>query len=256
MTKLLLLLALTITFSACGTKKKQDVKLNKHRAFLHAQMGDAHLANRKYPEALKEYLNANRLDPQDEKILNSLAIAYYRRGRPDKAKSILKNLLKKHKNYTEAKINLGRILVETGEYDKSIEIFKTAADDLTYPHPEKYHTNYGLAYFQLNQFEDANKQFALAIQSNRNYCPALSSYARSQYFLKNHTTAEPMFEKAQAKCWKSAERDEILYYSGLNFIQLGKNQKAKERLKFLVRKSKDKKTIEKSKKALSLLDLN
>jgi len=151
----LCLLAFLAFIISCTSASKDNSK--ESRALLYLQLGTQHLLKGNYPQALRELLEAEKLDPNEPTIQNNLGLAYLVREKFDEAETHFKKALKQKNDYTDARNNLGRLYVDVGLYKKAIAELETAAADLTYEAPEKSWANLGQAYFADNQYAKAKK---------------------------------------------------------------------------------------------------
>jgi Tfp pilus assembly protein PilF len=214
--------------SGCASSAK-----NEERALLHLQMGMGSLNQGQYPQALKELLTAEELAPNNAIIQNNLAIAYYVRERYDLAEQHLRRALDIDPAYTEARVNLSRVLIERSQYPAAEVEVKKALDDLTYVSPEKAWFNYGLLNFRQQKYETAKDAFYKALQTQRENCEIHSYYGRSLFELKDYKSASEALDKAVSFC-KGADFDEPHYYSALSYYHMGMKSKAVARLEEVI----------------------
>ncbi len=72
------LLVLNILVLTACSSKKADIK--SKQAELYFGAGTQSLMDQQYTEALKNLLEANKLDPENSDILNNLGMAYFFKG--------------------------------------------------------------------------------------------------------------------------------------------------------------------------------
>lgn len=252
----ILLFILITSMIACSTstetasKKSKDLRV----AYLHLRIGTSYLKAEKYPQAIQELKNANRLDPKNHVILNNLGLAYFGRGKAELAIQTIKQAILIHPNYTEAKYNLARILISQTKYKKAVAILQDAKKDLTYVSPENIHSSLGEAYYQLNEYQKAHSELSIALQTNRKFCPALRFHGQVLYFLKDYKNAASSLDQALANCDK-LKMPEVLYYSGLSYFKLGQVEKSEARLNELIKLDVDSKYILDAKRILDSFSL-
>jgi type IV pilus assembly protein PilF len=219
-------LILTLSLVACATSGKEDPATTK--ALLHLQVGTAHLMKGNYPLALKELLEAERLDPKEPTIQNNLGLAYLVREKYDDAEKHFKNALELNNNYTDARNNLGRLYIDVGLYPKAIQELETAAADLTYEQPEKSWSNLGQAYFMATQYQKAKLAFQNSLKNRHGSCFTMNYYGRALFELKEFKTAAESLDQAVKLCEKS-NFDEPHFYSAMSFYKLGRVEQARAR---------------------------
>jgi Tfp pilus assembly protein PilF len=179
---------------------------------------------------LAELLTAEKLDSSNPVIQNNLALAYLVRGRLKEAETHVRQALDLNPKYTDARNNLGRILIEKKDYAGAIKELKVAIQDLTYPEPQRPLANLGEAYFLSGRYEDARKVLLEALQNQRTDCFSMALYGRSLYQLKQYSQAADSLDEATRTC-ESNNREEPFYYSALSYVKLGKSDQAYARLK-------------------------
>lgn len=213
--------------SACiGTSKSGD---SKEYARLHLQIGTSFLAQKNYPGALKELLEAEKFDPKDAVIQNNLGVAYFVRKELALSEKHLKQAMTLDPNYSEARSNYGLLLLEKEDYKGALSHFNTVAKDLVYSQPEKARVNIGIAYFHLKNFKSAEDAFLKAIDINRNFCPAWTYLGRTLMEQKKLDAAALRLDQAVSVC-KKLDNSESEFYSAIAYAKLGEKERAVARL--------------------------
>ncbi len=202
-------------------------------AQLHLRLGTSYMNSGNYPQALNELLIAEKLDSSDAVIQNNLGLAYYFRGRPDLAENHLKKALSLKADYTDAKNNLGRVLIDLDKSKEAIDILQQATADLTYPYPEKPLLNLGMAFFAVGNYSAATVSLQKSIQYQRDNCLAQNFLGRIFYEQKIYEKAAAQLDKAAGFCMKS-QYDEPNYYGALSYYQVGQKSKAEARLEEII----------------------
>ena len=212
---------------SCTTVKSHD------EAILHLRIGTAWLQQGRYPNALRELLEAEKLDPKNPVVQNNLGLAYFLREKYELAVQHLERAVEIDSKYSEARNNLGRVLIEQGKYNQAITELKIVIADLLYPTPGKAYVNLGLARFRQGQFEEAKEDFAKAIKLDREDCLAQNFYGRSLFELNQFTEAAPALDHAVIVC-KASKLEEPQYFSGLTYYKLGRTSDAISRMEGVV----------------------
>src|ERR1700723_2885037 len=92
------------------------------RAMLHLQIGTSYLQAGKNPQAMSELLKAEELDPKDPQIMNNLGLAYYVRGNLKQAEEKFRNAIAADRKFTDAKNNLGRVLIDADRLNEATKV--------------------------------------------------------------------------------------------------------------------------------------
>lgn len=209
---------------------------SKDRAQVHFRIGTSHLEKNNYPEALRELLLAEDLDPKDALIQNNLGLAYFMKERYELAETHLRRAVQLDASFTDAKNNLSRVLIEEGKYQEARFYLDKVVEDLTYTQPGKAYINYGLSYFREQKYEDARNAFLKSISYERENCLAQNYYGRSLLELKELNKALQALDKATGYCLK-VNFDEPIYYSAIAYYRMGDPLKSRLRLETLVQKN-------------------
>ena len=245
----LISIALAFTFFACSTEKKAS---DKEKSLLHLQMGTSYLMKGSYPQALRELLDAERLDPNNPTIQNNLGLAYLVRGKIDEAEVRFTKALSLDSKYTDARNNLGRLYIDVGFLDKAIIELEKAASDLTYEEPEKSWANLGQAYFLSAQYEKAKIAFHNSLKGRKENCFTMNYYGKTLFELKQYKTASQSLDQAIRLCQKTP-LDEPHFYSGLSFYKLGDLEQARARFKELLVLHPKSKYVQKANEILEIM---
>lgn len=232
--------------TGCATSKSKD------EAQLHARIGTGLLQQGRYPEALRELLIAEKLDPKSPMIQNNLGLAFFMRERYQTAAEKLRNALVLSPTYTEARNNLSRVLIELEQYDQAIRELKTVIGDLTYSDPAKAYVNLGLAHFKKGDYAEARSTFTKALKMNRENCLAQTYYGRSLFELAQFQLASSALDNATLIC-REGGSDEPQYFSGLAYYKLGKTSSAISRMEDVIKLSPDGRYAKKAEELLRLM---
>jgi tetratricopeptide (TPR) repeat protein len=203
---------------------------------VHFRVGTAHLEKGNYPDALRDLLQAEALNPKEALIQNNLGLAYFMRQRYELSESHLRKALKLESTFTDAKNNLARVLIERSNFKEARSHLDQVLGDLTYPQPGKAYVNYGLSYFRESNYTEAKEAFLKAISYERENCLAQNYYGRCLLELKDAPKAIQALDKAAAFCLK-VNFDEPIYFSAIAYFRLGDRLKAQSRLETLVQKN-------------------
>lgn len=238
----------SLLLSACGSFENQDTK----EADLHLRIGVSHLNQGNYPQALKELLAAEKLDPENPVVQNNLGLAYFVRERFDLAEKHISKAIALKEDYTEARNNLATVYIEQGQLDKALVQAQKTVNDLTYSTPEKAQNTLGIIYFKKSNFKTAKVQFQKALQYQPDNCTAASYYGRTLYELKDLKKSAEALDQASRLCQRS-QFDEPHYYSALAYYKLGDVEKSESRLEELLKLYPQGKYLDKAKDMLENL---
>jgi type IV pilus assembly protein PilF len=161
MGRLLVLPALLLCLAACAnTARLQE------RAGNHIQIGTAYLGAVQYTSALKEFLAAEKLTPDDPKIHYLLGISYYGKGLSDMAIAEFQRALVLKPDDTEVHNYLGAIYMEKGRWDDAIASFNRSLANILYDTPSASLYNLGRAYYEKREYDRALKYYRDAAEKD------------------------------------------------------------------------------------------
>jgi len=127
--------------------------LNKKKeAEIHFRLGDSYLRQGKPGFALRELVQAQKLDPQNPDIYLDLGLAYMARGDLDKAEAQFKKSIQLNPEYGAAYNNLGLLYLRQKKLREAERCFKKAISIYVYPTPEVAYTNLGSCYILQSWF--------------------------------------------------------------------------------------------------------
>lgn len=221
-----LLVMSTLLLTACSSKQKA---LQEKQAGLYFGAGTQNLMEKQYTDALRNLLEANRLDPENPEILNNLGMAYYFKGEKDLAVKHLNLALKYDDNNSDARVNLATIYYKDGRIDDAEKIYKRVLKDLTYDKQARTYFNLGIIELQNRQnMVAAENYFKKSIKEDDNYCPAYHHLGLIQYNRRQFNTALRNFKEAtMGQCYEYAAPH---YYQALTFIEMRKYDDARIKL--------------------------
>lgn len=237
-----------LSLCGCSSFLHQDGEA----AQLHLQIGTSHLNNGDYPRALNELLIAESLDRENPIIQNNLGLAYFVRNRFDLAELHIRKAISLNEKFSDARNNLGRVLIERGKYQEAIVELRRVINDLTYTSPEKPLTNYGMAQFYLKEFAAARKTLSRAIELQRDNCLALAFYGRTFFEERDYARAAESLDRAAGFCVRT-QYDEPVFYSGLAYRNLGDADKAENRLETVIKVYPQGRYVEQARQALQTI---
>jgi type IV pilus assembly protein PilF len=224
----------------------------EERANLIMQSGVALYEAGRYPEALRELLQAYKLNPRSPVICNALGLTYQARGRSDLGIKYLLEALSLEPGYTEARNNLVRVYIESRDYKSAFQQLVLVKKDLTYSALDKVYINEGLLYFDQKLYQKALSPFEKAIDYGRENCSAHHLYGKSLFELKRYQDAATALDRAIVFCQKSGS-SEPHYLSALAHYRAGDKRKAAIRFEEITKLYPNGEYYEKSKSLLEIV---
>jgi tetratricopeptide (TPR) repeat protein len=189
---LVLALALATLVTGCAT----DKALKKREADAMRDRGERFLQVNQPTMALKEFLAALELNPNDPYLHYDLAYAYDQKGILDKAEFHLKKAIRLKPDYSDAYNYLGVLYFRKGEVDLAIEQYNKALENIVYLSPQNAHFNLGVAYLSRKQYNLAIKHLEETVSLVPNYAAAYVNLGRAYEGQYKYREARRAYEKA------------------------------------------------------------
>ncbi len=238
------------TAVSCASKATRE---NSERAALHMQIANGYLSKGHYPQAMTELLRAEQLDPRNPLVLNNLGIAYYVRSRQKQAEAKFREAIKYEKNFSDAKNNLARVLIDQQRYPEAIKLLREVEGDLTYQAQDKTYSNLGMAYFETGNYQKAGEYLERSLQIRRESCTTANYYGRTLLETKKLKESAEVLDQAIEFC-RSAKFEDPIYYSAMSYFSLGEKEKSRARIDELLKDYPKSKFVAKAKGMLELLE--
>ena len=183
---LLLLIPSACSFNDAASKQ----------ASYHYQMGVSFLGENDATRALIEFAEAEKLNPDDPLILNSLGLAYYYKKRFDLAEQKYLRAIELKPDYSEARNNLGVNYLEMQRWDAAITQFTVVLADLFFVGNEDVRINLGLAYLGKGELQQALATFRQAVSANPRNINARVGLGRVYFAMDRNDLAIEELRKA------------------------------------------------------------
>lgn len=177
---LCLLIAL-LALSACAPvgQARED---KRKEADVHYKMAAAHLQSDNPTMALKELLRAVQIDPNNGSIHVALAQAYQQKKAYLQAEKHYLRALELSDNEPSYQNNLAALYLDMKQWDKAIEFFDKASQNLLFLTPHTAVAGKGYAYFQKGDHSKALAYYREAVALSPRYAHAY--YLQSQVYEK------------------------------------------------------------------------
>ena len=109
---------------------QEALKMGARSPRLLAEVAQVHLVQKDFKAALPFLEEARKGAKDDRDVALRIAEAYLGVGRGPDAKGVLEQLLRKDSNDQDARVLLGRVLLESGQLDEAFEYVRAAVDQL------------------------------------------------------------------------------------------------------------------------------
>jgi tetratricopeptide (TPR) repeat protein len=215
------------------------------KAESHIQMGDVHLREGKYRSAMKQYMEADTLTPDDPELKLRIGIVYadhYKRYTD--AIRYYQEAIRLKENYSEAYNNLGRVYLIQKRWDEAIAMFRKALGNLFYQTPERAYYGLAIGYRGKGDPDSAIENYLLAIELRSEFIPlrvqlglyylelvryeeALQTFQRARSIVQNKAPDKQGASNAEKEEYRSALAS-VLYHEGRTLQKMGRYPEARD----------------------------
>ncbi|MBR9980123.1 MAG: tetratricopeptide repeat protein [Desulfatitalea sp.] len=218
---LVVTLVLPFFFGACGGHQVQQ---NEQLSVAKREIGEAYMRQGNYTAALRELMDAEKLNPRDPLVHDALGLCYMARKRMPEAITHFKRAVELKPSFTAARNNLGAAYLAIEEWDAAIEIFQEIKQDVLYATPQFAYSNLGYAYYQKQDFATAIEYYREALKLQADLLNALVGMGRTHLALNQGRQALPYLEQARRTSPKVAE---VHFLLGEAYLLTGQNPQAR-----------------------------
>ncbi len=224
-------LFLVVILSSCALSES-----SKKQALYHYQMGLSFLGENNVTGALVELTEAEKLTPDDPKVLNSLGLAYFKKNKHELAEQKFLKAVSIKPGFSEARSNLGLDYMAMGRWDDAIQQLKMVVDDIFYPDQEIAMINLGRAYYGKGDYSSALSIFRSAVASNPGNAIARLDLGRVYFVSEKTALAIAEYKKAVAL---NKDYAKAYYYLGLAYMKIKDNESARSAFREVIRIAPD-----------------
>ena len=190
--RLAVFLLLLISILACV----QSPELQKKRMEDNRRLGIEFLKQRRYTDALKTLLEAEKIYPDDASLQNALGYAYMAKEQHHLAINHFKKAIQIRPEFSEAKNNLGVAYIHKKEWNKAIPYFEEITKDLLYNTPHIPLVNLGSVYYNKKNYALSEQYYLKSLRLRPNFDDALHGLGRTYLAMGKIPEALEKFEAA------------------------------------------------------------
>jgi tetratricopeptide (TPR) repeat protein len=241
---------------------QEGLGVHPSNSYLHFCLGLAYHQNRKFSEAIAEFLIYHRYAPTDAECLFMIASTYEELKQQDLAKQYYQSTMAVDPLHFRSYFNLGLIEEQDKNFNKAIELFKQVVsirNDYwkawvrlgllyfrenqienainSYLHAIKYmpdlidvHYNLGISYRLINKPQLAISSFRTVISKNPTDADAWYNLGMAYLDLRDYPTAKSCMFKALGI---NLEHSEAHYRLGYLYLLAGEQDKANREIEYL-----------------------
>ena len=221
---------------AFGCVPVEEKKSDRENAEYHYLLGVTALNEQNPTEALKEFLQAEKLNTDDERIHAGLAQAYMQKKAYDLAETHYKKALTLSENDPQYYNNLGALYLSMERFDEAIDAFKVSAEDLLFDRPELSWTGIGLANVKKQDYSAAQDAYQKAMEVSPRYYRAPFMLGELYYNQDRPVEALEMFSRSVELAPGFANG---YYWKGLVYMKMKETDNAREAFQEVIKLAPD-----------------
>lgn len=238
-----------IFLSVSCSSQKEKKNINK-KAELYYNQGTLYLTQKKYPDAISHLTQAMNFSPNDSKIYNNLAMAYYFKNRIETAQKLLEKSIELDPKNDDARLNLASLYLEKGELDKSYESFRILRNKLTYKKQDQVLYNMAMLEFKRNDTRQGIFYLKESLKENEYYCPSSFKLAMHDYNQEKYQQANIKLRKAiKGNCFNYPQAH---FYLGVTYIKNNRVLEGITQLEQMIENHPDSEYALKAKKEINI----
>ncbi len=208
---------LCLSMLGCGGARKSS-----NVGQVHYILGLSYLKEQNVTLALKEFMLAEEVDPQNADIQASLGQAYQLKKAYELAEKHYQRALRLRPNDPRLQNNLASLYLDMRRWDEAGRLFQSAASNLLFTNPEVALTGLGVTHYHQGRFHEAIAAYKQALTQEPRYVQAHYRLGEAYYALDKIDLALSAFQQALGLAPTEAQ---IHYQLGL--CHMKRNDKAR-----------------------------
>ena len=204
----------------------QDAEARKRQARAHYDIGADHIQKGHLELGLRELLIAERFDPRDEKIQNSLGVTYYQKGKVSLGEAHLRRAVELRPDFQEARFNLAVLLLKEERWPECIEESSRLIDDPTFVAPWRALSTRGWCEYKAGRVEEARRLLELSRDYESKDSTTLLNLGILEADQGNRRQAIALFEQVLTLKPGASAEAEVNYRLGELYVALGERERA------------------------------
>jgi len=141
-----------------------DISVRKNQEEKIRNLGEQYFKHKNYTAALREFLKAEAIYPDDHFLQNFIGLTYREKGMLDKAIKHFNKAIELKPEYAPAMNNLGTAYILKKDWDAAIKAFNRITQDALYATPHYPLYNLGLVYYKKKEYVTAEKYYKRVLQ--------------------------------------------------------------------------------------------
>ncbi len=211
-------------FDLASISLEKAVAVNPQDTKIMSTLADAYQKAGHVDKAAETYKKLVELNPDDAKYyLNTIVKMYDGAGMPDKAIETTKAMIDLNPQDADAIYNLGYMYVQLKKFDEAVETFKKAID--VRPNFEYAYSNLGYCYTQLKKYNESIETYKKLTEINPENADGWMSIGIGYMYLKKF---DPAVEPLQRAIELKPDNAYAYYNLGICFLNLQDYRSARD----------------------------
>jgi Tfp pilus assembly protein PilF len=245
----LVLFSTIVALAACVPL--EDSQSSGNKADYHYMLGVSSLNEQNPTGALKEFLEAEKYDPNNHEIQAGLAQAYWLKKAHDLAEKHFLKAVELSDNDPKYYNNIAALYLSMERYDDAIAAFRKAADNLLFDRPELAWTGIGLANYEKQDYAAAQRAYLKALELNPRYYLATYRLGELYYNQDRPVEALDMFTRTIEL---APGLTDAHYWQGLVYMKMKETEKANNSFREVIRLAPQSELAKLSSKYLKIIN--
>jgi Tfp pilus assembly protein PilF len=195
--KLISCLTVLLCIVGCVTgPTPKDIK----QAEINFDLGVGELRNGRVTEALKNFLESVKLNPEFAEAHNGLGLAHHLLGNHEKALAHFEKALELKPDYSEVMNNMARVYIGQNRFRLAIPLLRKALEDVFLKERYLAESNLGWSLFQIGEVDEGFKRVRNALAQNERYCVGYEYLGLMHQSRKEYKEAIREFSELTEEC--------------------------------------------------------
>jgi Tfp pilus assembly protein PilF len=223
----ILVAGLLLAGTGCASPtRRAEADLRKRQAQSHYDLALDHIQNGRLELGLRDLLAAERFDPLDERVQNTLGVTYYQKGRAAEGERHLLLALEMRPDYHDARFNLAVLLLRESRWSECIAQSQWLFDDPTFVAPWRALTTRGWCEYRSGNVAEARRLLELSRDYDARDWSTLLNLGILEADQGNRRQAVEFFEQVLSLRPGTGPESEANYRLGELYALLGERERA------------------------------
>jgi type IV pilus assembly protein PilF len=244
-----------LTLSGCVSQIDREERAKElDQASARRDVGIDFLSNGKNAVALREFMFAEEINPDDAETMLWMGEAYRRQGHNDEALEYMLRAIDLQPSYQNAHQNISAFYLQIEDYEHAIHHAEILVADPLNTNPWTAYSNLGWAQYKLGEIKKARDNFQMALDFRRGFWPASLNLGILEGEAGHNLKAIEHFERVIQHGVGGAPNSEANFRVAEVYVSMGHRKKALRYFDAATKSEPDGTWADQSRKYISLLE--